>query len=78
MDTWGSSLAQPGRTSMLPVYSGGRQGASYAVSRPHGVAPHRVVARTLAEIQRGVPHLTAGFTAQAWVDSWVDDPYAHG
>ena len=78
VDTWGSSLAQPGRTSMLTVYSGGRQGASYAVSRPHGVAPHHVVARTLAEIQRGVPHLTAGFTGRAWVDSWVDDPYSHG
>ena len=36
VDTWASSLAQPGRTSVLTVYSGGRAGASYDVTRAHG------------------------------------------
>jgi monoamine oxidase len=60
------------------VYSGGHVGASYDVSQAHGVAPDRVVARTLAEIQRAVPHLRGGYAGRAWVDSWVDDPHTHG
>lgn len=78
VDTWPSSLAQAGRTSVLTVYSGGRVGASYDVSRAHGHAPHHVVARTLDEIDRAVPDLKPGFGGRAWVDSWVHDPYAHG
>jgi monoamine oxidase len=78
VDTWASSLAEAGRTSLLTVYSGGRVGASYDVTRPHGPAPHHVVDRTLAEIARGVPHLAAGYGGRAWVDAWVHDPYSHG
>jgi monoamine oxidase len=78
VDTWGSSLAEPGRTSLLTVYSGGHVGASYDVPRAHGPAPHHVVTRTLAEITRGVPHLAAGYGGRAWVDAWVHDPYTHG
>jgi monoamine oxidase len=78
VDTWASSLAERGRSSVLTVFSGGRAGASYAVSRPHGPAPHHVVDRTLAEISRAVPHLPAGYGGRAWVDAWVHDPYTHG
>jgi monoamine oxidase len=78
VDTWGSTLTQAGRTSLLTVYSGGRVGASYDVSRAHGEAPQRVVARTLAAIDRAVPDLSAGWSGRAWVDSWVDDPHTHG
>jgi monoamine oxidase len=78
VDTWASSLAEPGRTSLLTVYSGGRRGASYPVSQAHGSAPHRVVDHTLAEITRAVPHLQAGYGGRAWVDAWVHDPYTHG
>jgi monoamine oxidase len=78
VDTWASTLTQPGRSSVLTVYSGGRVGAAYDVARAHGTAPDRVVARTLAEIQRAVPHLEAGYAGRAWVDSWVDDPHTHG
>ena len=39
VDTWASSLAERGRTSLLTVYSGGHVGASYDVPRPHGPGP---------------------------------------
>jgi len=78
VDTWGSTLAQAGRSSVVTVYSGGRAGASYGVAQAHGPAPHRVVDRTLAEISRAVPHLAAGYGGRAWVDAWVHDPFTHG
>ncbi len=78
VDTWASSLAQPGRTSVLTVYSGGRAGASYDVTRAHGTAPHPVVRKTLEHIDRAVPQLSTGYSGRAWVDSWVDDPHTHG
>jgi monoamine oxidase len=78
IDTWASSLAQPGAGSVLTVYSGGHVGASYDVTRAHAPAAHHVVTRTLAEIGRAVPHLGAGYGGRAWVDAWVHDPYTHG
>jgi monoamine oxidase len=78
VDTWSSTLAQAGRGSVLTVYSGGRVGASYGVSHPHGPAPHPLVDRTLAEVARAVPHLSLGYGGRAWVDAWVHDPHAHG
>ncbi len=78
VDTWASSLAEPGRSSVLTVYSGGHVGASYDVSRAHGPAPRRIVSKTLAEIGRAVPHVAAGYAGRAWVDAWVHDPYTHG
>ncbi len=78
VDTWDSSAAEPGRSGLLTVYSGGHVGASYAPDTPHGPAPRRVVASTLAEIGRAVPDLPPGYAGRAWLDSWVDDPYTHG
>lgn len=78
IDTWASSLAEPGRTSLLTVYSGGTVGAAYDVPRAHGAAPEHVVRRTLAEISRAVPGLADGYAGRAWVDAWVHDPYTHG
>ena len=42
------------------------------------MAPARIVNKTLAHIDRAVPHLSAGYAGRAWVDSWVDDPHTHG
>jgi len=78
VDTWSSTLAQTGRGSVLTVYSGGRVGASYGVTRPHGAAPGHVVERTLTEVERAVPHLSRGYAGRAWLDSWVHDPHTHG
>jgi monoamine oxidase len=78
VDTWASTLAEPGRSSVLTVFSGGHVGASYDVSQAHGPAPHHVVSSTLTELDRAVPRLSAGYAGRAWVDAWVHDPYAHG
>jgi monoamine oxidase len=78
VDTWDSSAAQPGRTGLLTVYSGGHVGTSYDPRRPHGPAPHRVVRSTLREVNRAVPGLRDGYTGRAWLDAWVDDPYTRG
>ena len=64
VDTWASSLAERGRTSLLTVYSGGHgSGRRTTSSRPHGPAPHHVVDRTLAEITRAVPRICRPGTA---------------
>ena len=79
VDTWSSTLAQAGRGSVLTVYSGGRVGASYAVSRAHGIAP--APGRT-SHARRGRPRRAApplrATRGRAWVDAWVHDPHAHG
>jgi monoamine oxidase len=78
IDTWASSLAERGRTSLLTVYSGGTVGASYDVARAHGPAPRHIARQALAEISRAVPGLENGYAGRAWVDAWVHDPYSHG
>ena len=78
VDTWGSSLAQPGRTSMLTVYSGGSYGAAQSGPTPHGPAPRERVRAALGRISRAVPELTAGQENDAWLDHWPSDPWTHG
>jgi monoamine oxidase len=78
LDTWDSSLTQPGRTGLLTVYSGGAVGASYPADRPHGAASPRVVRETLAVLERVVPGISRDFTGDAWLDDWTADPWARG
>ena len=79
--TWESSSSDGSATdqmSLITVYSGGRVGAGYDPPQPHGPAPERVVDSTLAAIDEVIPGVTAAFNGQAWLDSWVDDPWARG
>lgn len=78
IDTWDSSLTEPGRGGLLTVYSGGRSGVSYLGKRAHGEAAGSVVRGTLAEIERAVPGLGDGFNGRAWLDVWARDPYTRG
>jgi monoamine oxidase len=78
VDTWDSSATEPGRTGLLTVYSGGHVGASYPTDEPHALAPRQVVDGTLLEVDRAVPGLARGYAGRAWLDSWVDDPFARG
>jgi monoamine oxidase len=78
LDTWDSSLGEPGRSGLLTVYSGGRRGAGYSVGRPHGPAPARIVSSTTAAISRAVPGLEAGYDNRSWLDHWSSDPWTHG
>src|SRR5207342_2512476 len=78
LDTWDSSLTQPGETALLTVYSGGSVGAGYPRRRAHGPAPERVVRETLAVLERAVPGIGRGFTGRAWLDDWTADRWAGG
>ncbi len=63
---------------LLTVYSGGRVGASYDPTIPHAPASGAVVDETLKSLEEAVDGLTRSFTGWAWLDSWVDDPWARG
>jgi monoamine oxidase len=78
LDTWDSSLTQPGRDGLLTVYSGGAIGAGYRTGRAHGPAPEPVVRHTLAALDRVVPGLSRDFNGRAWLDDWTRDPWVHG
>lgn len=79
--TWESSSTDDpsaSRMSLITVYSGGHTGAGYAPPQPHGSPTKRVVAQTLAAMDSVVPGVGAAFNGKAWLDSWVDDPWAGG
>ncbi len=79
--TWESSSSDGSsadRMSLITVYSGGRVGAGYGPQQPHGPAPAEVIGSTLAAIDAVVPGAGAAFNGRAWLDSWVDDPWARG
>jgi monoamine oxidase len=78
LDTWDSSLTQPGETGLLTVYSGGAVGADYPATRPHGPAPPSVVRNTLAALDRVVPGIREDFAGRAWLDHWSADPWSRG
>jgi monoamine oxidase len=63
---------------VLTIYNGGTDGASYPVTVPHAPAPAGVVDDALAHLETGVTGLTAAFNGRAFLDSWVDDPWARG
>lgn len=78
LDTWQSSLTQPGRAGLITVYSGGKVGAGYPAHPPHGLAPPAVVRDTLAALDRVVPGIARDFNGRAWLDNWFADPWTHG
>jgi monoamine oxidase len=78
IDTWDSSIAEPGRPGILTVYSGGSYGAGQRGHSSHGPAPRPRVAAALAKVSRAVPGLAAGFDGNAWLDHWASDPWTHG
>jgi monoamine oxidase len=77
IDTWDSSLGEPGRFALITVFSGGRHGAAYR-GPTHGPAPRAVAEQALARISRAVPGLAAGFDGRSWLDRWATDPWSHG
>lgn len=78
LDTWQSSLGQPGRAGLITVYSGGTVGAAYPADPPHGPAPPGVVRETLAALDQAVPGIARDFNGRAWLDNWSADPWTHG
>jgi len=78
VDTWDSSIDEPGRPGLLTVYSGGSYGAAQRGLAPHGPAPRARVDAALRKVSRAVPGLAAGFDGDAWLDHWASDPWTHG
>lgn len=79
--TWESSStdgSSASRMSLITVYSGGRAGAAYSPPQPHGPPTRGVVVDTLGAIDAVVPGVGTAFNGKAWLDSWVDDPWAGG
>lgn len=79
--TWDSTYGQtdpaPG-DPILTVYNGGIEGATYPTGVAHAPAPRAVVDATLANLARGVSGIRGAFNGKAFLDSWVDDPWARG
>jgi monoamine oxidase len=78
VDTWDSSIDEPGRPGILTVFSGGSYGAAQRGHGPHGPAPRPRVTQALAKLNCAVPGLAAGFDGDAWLDHWASDPWTHG
>jgi monoamine oxidase len=79
--TWESSSTDGSSArhmSLITVYSGGRAGDRYDPPEPHGHPTKEVVAETLTAIDAVVPGVGAAYNGRAWLDSWVDDPWAGG
>ena len=77
-DTWDTTVNQRGREGILVVYTGGRRGATYPVSHPHGPAPAHVARETVARLAAIYPHLEGDFTGRAHLDAWVHNPWSRG
>jgi monoamine oxidase len=78
VDTWDSSIGEPGRPGLLTVFSGGSYGAAQRGRGPHGPAPRPRVTTALTKVDRAVPGLAAGFDGDAWLDHWASDPWTQG
>ncbi len=78
VDTWCSSVDEPGRPGLLTVFSGGSYGAAQRGTGPHAPAPRGRVRDALARLDPAVPGIAAGFDGHAWLDHWASDPWTHG
>jgi monoamine oxidase len=78
IDTWCSSTEEPGRPSLLTVYSGGSYGAAQRGPTPHGPAPGARVRAALGRIGAAVPGIEGGWNGEAWLDHWTSDPWTLG
>ncbi len=78
IDTWCSSTDEPGRRSLVTVFSGGSYGAAQRGRRPHAAASGARVREALGRISRSVPGIEGEWDGDAWLDHWASDPWAHG
>ncbi len=78
VDTWDSSIAEPGRPGILTVFSGGSYGAAQRGDGPHGPAPATHVVAALTKLERAVPDIVLGYDDVAWLDHWASEVAALG
>ncbi len=67
-----------GSTGILDNYTGGRAGASYAVSDAHAPAPESISAPALSDIETLIPGATAAWNGKAYLSFMVADRWALG
>jgi monoamine oxidase len=63
---------------LMTIYSGGRVGAGYPTSDPHGVAPRVIVDTALRHLNQMIPGTRAAYSGKAWLDFWVRDRWVKG
>lgn len=81
LETWQSTLATPGKRSVITTFFGGRSGgADLDADLPHAPTTPAEVDRNLASLIQGdrmrLPGLAQGFNGLAFTDHWVADPWA--
>ena len=78
--SWESGTTDPGSNdySLLTLFAGGRDGASYPTDQPHGVAPAEVADQTLAALDEMLPGIASAHTGDVWLDFWTKDPWSRG
>jgi monoamine oxidase len=81
LETWESTLATPGRRSVITTFFGGRSGgAGLDATEPHAPTTPTEVDRNLSSLTQGgdmrLPGLAQGFNGRAYTDHWVADPWA--
>jgi monoamine oxidase len=76
--SWDSTVNEGGRGGIFTMFTGGRTGAGYPTDVPHAPAPSAVVDDALGFLDRWLPGIRASFNGDAWLDSWVDDPWVKG
>jgi monoamine oxidase len=79
--TWGSGETDGPKAKdygLLTVYSGGRVGASYDATEPHGVAPQSVRDSTIASLEEMIPGIRKAAIGDGWLDFWAIDPWVGG
>jgi monoamine oxidase len=81
--TWESTLGQPGRSSIVTTFFGGRSGAGgLPAAGAHAPTVPGEVGRNLNSLTEGggtgIVGLEGGFNGEAWTDRWVSDRWARG
>ncbi|MEX2275046.1 MAG: NAD(P)/FAD-dependent oxidoreductase [Actinomycetota bacterium] len=72
---WDTTIAQPGASAILTVFTGERV---FDATDPHGPPPESVLREGLAAADVMAPGLAASAGGVAWLDSWPDDPWSRG
>jgi monoamine oxidase len=78
--TWESGSTDSSNTqySLLTIFAGGRDGATYPTDTAHGVAPAAVSEQTLAALDEMLPGIADARTGDVWLDYWTKDPWVRG
>jgi monoamine oxidase len=79
LQTWASSVDEPGKAGLLTIYVGGHSGAkTFKAKVVHGPGPARLVDDALGWVNEAVPGTARHFNGKSWVDWWTGDPWTRG